>query len=129
MNIAVNVAAETPRTKPNRSEVVTKPPGKYPTLGTMERTLDDIFSAGIAKAKASSKPIAEQNLELQQIWTRKKRENVDTFRNLTKEEWEAKHGHTMSDSLEKEFNALMSRRADNESLHPKAKETRIVEVI
>ena len=108
------------RTKPNRSETVTKPPGKYPTLGTMERTLDDIFSAGIARAKASSKTAsADLSLEQQQQWTRKKRENVDTYRNLTKEEWEAKHGKSMSDAFEKEFNALMLRRAEAETLHSK----------
>ena len=116
------------RTKPSRSETVTKPPGKYPTLGTMERTLDDIFSAGIAKAKASLKTSAEPSLEQQQQWTRKKRENVDTFRNLTKEEWEAKHGRSMSDTFEKEFNALMLRRTEAETLHSKGKEVRAIEV-
>lgn len=121
---------ESNRSKPNRSETVTKPPGKYPTLGTMERTLDDIFSAGIAKAKASLKtvPAEPSSLEQQQLWTRKKRENVDTFRNLTKEEWEAKHGRSMSDTFEKEFNALMLRRSEAETSHSKGKEVRAVEV-
>ncbi|XP_076283316.1 uncharacterized protein LOC143210391 isoform X2 [Lasioglossum baleicum] len=69
--------------------------------------LDDIFSAGIARAKSLSKnseldisrarksSSEDRNTfrsERYERWSRKEREDPDSFRNLTKEEWEAKYG-------------------------------------
>ncbi|XP_076235540.1 uncharacterized protein LOC143179958 [Calliopsis andreniformis] len=69
--------------------------------------LDDIFSAGIARAKSLSKSIDSEHSRTRKStsedrntfrserydrWSRKEREEPDTFRNLTKEEWEAKYG-------------------------------------
>ncbi|XP_076656802.1 uncharacterized protein LOC143361351 [Halictus rubicundus] len=75
--------------------------------------LDDIFSAGIARAKSLSKS-SELNTsrarksssedrntfrsERYERWSRKEREDPDSFRNLTKEEWEAKYGTQRSDA-------------------------------
>ncbi|XP_050487221.1 uncharacterized protein LOC126871915 isoform X3 [Bombus huntii] len=75
--------------------------------------LDDIFSAGIARVKQLGKSNADidhlrarksnsedrntrhvSNHERYERWKRKEREDPDTFRNLTKEEWEAKYGLT-----------------------------------
>ena len=75
--------------------------------------LDDIFSAGIARVKQLGKSNAnidhlrarkssseDRNMrhvskhERYERWKRKEREDPDTFRNLTKEEWEAKYGLT-----------------------------------
>ncbi|KAK9294470.1 hypothetical protein QLX08_010926 [Tetragonisca angustula] len=68
--------------------------------------LDDIFSAGIVRARqlgnnasvdhtrARKSSSADRNSSLRREprWSRKAREDPDTFRNLTKEEWEAKYG-------------------------------------
>ncbi|XP_060826632.1 titin homolog isoform X2 [Bombus pascuorum] len=72
--------------------------------------LDDIFSAGIVRVKQLGKSNADidhlrarksssedRNTlrhERYERWKRKEREDPDTFRNLTKEEWEAKYGLT-----------------------------------
>ncbi|XP_043582176.1 uncharacterized protein PF11_0213-like isoform X3 [Bombus pyrosoma] len=75
--------------------------------------LDDIFSAGIARVKQLGKSNADidhlrarksssedrntrhvSKHERYERWKRKEREDPDTFRNLTKEEWEAKYGLT-----------------------------------
>ncbi|XP_076226164.1 uncharacterized protein LOC116427459 isoform X2 [Nomia melanderi] len=75
--------------------------------------LDDIFSAGIARAKSLNKNAEldtsrtrkssseDRNTfrsERYEKWSRKEREDPDSFRNLTKEEWEAKYG-TMNASV------------------------------
>ncbi|XP_012150310.2 uncharacterized protein LOC100881984 isoform X2 [Megachile rotundata] len=69
--------------------------------------LDDIFSAGIARVKSLGKSTDLDNSrtrkcssedrgtfrsERYERWYRKEQEDPDTFRNLTKEEWEAKYG-------------------------------------
>ncbi|XP_017757418.1 PREDICTED: uncharacterized protein LOC108548808 [Eufriesea mexicana] len=70
--------------------------------------LDDIFSAGIARVKHLGKSNADLDnsrirksssedrntfrSERYERWNRKEREDPDAFRNLTKEEWEAKYG-------------------------------------
>lgn len=71
--------------------------------------LDDIFSAGIARAKSLNKSVDSDNSrarksssedrntfrsERYERWNRKEQEDPDSFRNLTKEEWEAKYGST-----------------------------------
>ncbi|XP_076666683.1 uncharacterized protein LOC143368161 isoform X2 [Andrena cerasifolii] len=71
--------------------------------------LDDIFSAGIARAKSLNKSVDSDNSrarksssedrntfrsEKYERWNRKEQEDPDSFRNLTKEEWEAKYGST-----------------------------------
>ncbi|XP_078035451.1 uncharacterized protein LOC144469267 isoform X2 [Augochlora pura] len=75
--------------------------------------LDDIFSAGIARAKSLGKNVGldisrarkssseDRNTfrsERYERWSRKERDDLDSFRNLTKEEWEAKYG-TINASL------------------------------
>ncbi|XP_034177804.2 uncharacterized protein LOC117603114 [Osmia lignaria lignaria] len=56
--------------------------------------LDDIFSAGIARVKSHGKSTDLDTFrsERYERWNRKDQDDPDSFRNLTKEEWEAKYG-------------------------------------
>ncbi|CAD1469521.1 unnamed protein product, partial [Heterotrigona itama] len=87
--------------------------------------LDDIFSAGIVRArqlesntnvdhprarKSSSvdRSNSSRRFERYERWNRKAPEDPDTFRNLTKEEWEAKYGSTVEATLPPRRNASSS---------------------
>ncbi|KAK1118357.1 hypothetical protein K0M31_015059 [Melipona bicolor] len=110
-NLLAETIVETPRTASDvQSTRIINLNAEAPSERIANRTvadLDDIFSAGIARArqlgnnntsvdhsrtrKSSS---ADRNSSLRyERWNRKAREDPDTFRNLTKEEWEAKYGH------------------------------------
>ena len=108
--IAERIVVETPRTVSDVSSTRGTVDSKAPTERVANRTvadLDDIFSAGIARARqlgkdnasvdhhsrARKSSSADRNSSLRrERWNRKAREDPDTFRNLTKEEWEAKYG-------------------------------------
>ena len=81
--------------------------------------LDDIFSAGIAKAKSSiasdetrskhRQSDTDFETDLVERWMRKEREHIDAYRNLTKEEWDAKYGKTMDrGAFERELEVTVS---------------------
>ncbi|CAK9813524.1 Zinc finger protein 106 [Anthophora quadrimaculata] len=102
--------------------------------------LDDIFSAGIARVKllGKSNAVDSDNLrarksnsedrntfrpEKYERWNRKEREDPDAFRNLTKEEWEAKYGSTTNVTTTPTIkrksvsNSVENLSRDNRSLH------------
>ncbi|CAK9822653.1 Zinc finger protein 106 [Anthophora retusa] len=102
--------------------------------------LDDIFSAGIARVKllGKSNAVDSDNLrarksssedrntfrpEKYERWNRKEREDPDAFRNLTKEEWEAKYGSTTNITTtpiitrKSASNSVENLSRDNRSLH------------
>lgn len=83
-------------------------------VATEERTafnLDDIFAAGIAKAKSALADyvtdesrrlgLTHSAADVEEIerWMRKEREHIDAYRNLTKEEWDAKYGKTIGKKI------------------------------
>lgn len=66
--------------------------------------LDDIFSEGIAATKLTMSDNTESERRPHaEGWGRRKREDPDMFRNLTKEEWEAKCARSIDGSTDKEF--------------------------
>lgn len=93
---------------------VMEPLERNPFLHIPNKTaadLDDIFSAGIARVKSHGKSTDSDNSRIRKSssedrntfkseryerWNRKEQDDPDSFRNLTKEEWEAKYGSVTS---------------------------------